>query len=117
MKIATIRMQLDGQGMGEIVVNGIHMEKIVAGVRMSTEPGKGVHLHLDLLVDGVKLEGTDVDTIVKLLTPETGPRQHVVRSRVGSEGPMVVICEVCRQVVGNPRWNPDECPGPMRSNS
>jgi hypothetical protein len=114
VKIATVRMKFDGQSMGEIVVNGVHMEKIVQGVRMFTQAGKGVVLQMDLLVDAVQVEGTDMDTIVKLLTPEIGPRQHVVD---GSERVGTKICTVCRQVVGNPRWNPLECPGPMGQKS
>lgn len=112
MKVNVVKMKFEKDAMDEIIVNGVHMEQIVKGVRMVSGAGKGVVLQMDLLVDAVQVEGTDMDTIVKLLNPETGPRQHVVTVVRGME-----ICEVCRQVVGNPRWNSNECPGAMGQKS
>lgn len=109
-KRANLKLVLDGIGKGTIVLNGIHIGHLVQRTVLISDAVDGItSVRIDLLVDTVELEGTDTAVLLNELRPEvSGPLQHVpFLPKV--LGP--AICSVCRQVVGSPKYNPDECPG------
>jgi hypothetical protein len=113
MKNAKVRIHIDKQGLGHLVLNGIHIDKVVTGFRLFSQPGQEPILQVDILVGELDLEGDEVGIILTQLTPENEVRKHDIDAlALGGRG----ICRVCRQVVGCPRWNPDECPGPLSRN-
>lgn len=107
-KAATIKFEDNGSGHGRTIVNGIDISSVVCGFQLYMKPGERTIAIIEIVLEGVGVVMADVETVLKDLTPTPEILRHIIQKPkvLGPE-----ICIICRQVVGNPKWNPDECPG------
>jgi hypothetical protein len=108
MKAASFKLEDNGLGHGRTVINGIDMSSVVCGVHLHLKPGEKTFVIVEILANKIDIAGTDIETVLKDLTPQPEILKHDIIPVTGGRPP---ICSICRQVVGNPKWNPDECPG------
>jgi hypothetical protein len=108
---AHVKIRIDGSGMGEVIVNGIHMGNVVRGTSVFARVGEVTIVRLELLADRVEMESNgEVKTVIDWLEPE---RSIAHDFRILGDVPADKdTCRVCKQVrrVAQP-----ECPGPLNS--
>lgn len=108
--MARVRLRLDAVGMGEVVINGIHMGHLVSRTSLYSSPGDLTVLTLSIPVGSLEFETDEVKTLIDWLTPEEPPvREHRWKERKPGH-PEKDVCQDCRQAR---RVAAAVCPGPI----
>ncbi len=112
MKRAQVRIVLNSDGSGSVLVNGIEMAGVVSGIALRSSVDTKPTVVLEIRADQVELEAPDIATLIHTLRPDPAPPLEHNWPGVSGEDLPNEVCKTCKQVR---RVAAPVCPGPLKS--
>lgn len=70
MQLANVEINTREGGLSEVIVNGVHLERCLAGFSYEHRAGEVPMLHVDLYTENAKIRAQTVSTLTPILIPD-----------------------------------------------